>query len=1537
MKFMRIKLLLFFSIFFISPVVLAQKYSKDKKKFIKEFQKSLAEYGRGEFNDFSKKEFPELLFNDQVFNEKKFLKMVEICNQIEQKKLKAYPDVYNYVYSISSFLKTKKSSESFIAWENTVDKFLSARNVKKFVDFIDMSEGLFRDSCIVSFSSFAWYYEGGSFYFEYDKKSSIHFQGGNLVCKLISKKNNNRKFNTIDIIYTSGVYDPIIKKWNGLGGRITWGKVGLDINTNYADINKYDLTLKKSKIKIDSVKIKTKYFDDFVEGVIIDRAFKESGEDNQIYPQFSSYNTRLLIKNIVPNVDYIGGFSLKGASFFGLGKKLNKAQITINQDGSPLIIARGSEVYIKSKNIYINKSTVSFYLSNGDSLYHPGLNFNYDLDKKKIQFTRTNLGIGQSPFQDSYHNIYIYVPKVVWDVGSDNLYFTYEFGTSQEQRIASFESQSYFDPKLYAKLQGQSSVHPLVALSRYCYKYDEYKLSEGSAASALGMTISQAKPMLFRLSNLGFINYDTDNNFITINDKLETFVKAKSGVMDFDNIVFKSDFRPKKLTGYTNDEIKNDSYLQSLQDQHKSQNELRRIKKNFAVLNLNTFDLDISAIDKVLLSEIKQTVVFPSNSQIKLKKNRDFNFSGWIKSGKLEMSVKSAKFEYDSFKLNLMSSDRALFRVMPLREEDSKGFISMFSSISGVSGDILINDPNNKSGVKLGYEHYPKLISTNTSKVFYNNEDIYNSAYDSTRFYYSVFPFQLDSLNDFNENFFRLKGKLVSAGIFPEIEEDLIIMPDYSFGFYTSAPNDGFQFYNTDSKYDNRVVLSNNGLQGEGTINFVHSKSTSNLLTFLPDSTIGIAQFENSSISKGFQFPDVIGEKAYVTYLPKKELLKVKSFPENELFFFNQEANLEGSLTVSPKGIVGSGIMSFDNATLFSNNFKYNSLGIYADTSKFNLKNQNIDKNDNSLAFKTDNVNADVSFKERKGVFKSNEGESLVEFPINQYSCKMDQFTWFMDDLSIEMQTSEDQKSAVNSGVDLLGPNFFSTHPNQDSLNFRAPQAKFDLKEKTIFCQKVEYVDIGDARIYPDSMKLNIRKQAKIDKLFNAKIVANYITRYHKFEKAEVQINARRDYLASGEYPYYDLDSNLTYISMNNIKLDSSYQTQAFGEITQDAAFKLSDKFDYYGDINIYASNPLISFSGAVRINHLCDKFYRNWMAFTSEIDPENIQIPVTKEMKDLDGNPISAGIVWRNSPSTDSIKVYPTFLSQLVDVNDPIIMTSDGYLQYDYGSNEFQIGSSNKLVNRSDKGNYIALHTESCSMSGDGIISLGMDYGDVTIDAVGVMNYNQENEETSMNITARFNIDLDNGLMEGLASKINSIEGLKSMDFSSTTLEQAIVQWDNQEVADKMKDEYVRLGNIKKIPSTIKESITISGLRLSSFNNEKLQDKGLITNVQSAIIVNFYDQPIMKYLPIKAFFQKTYSTSGADMFGTYINIPGGNDYFFHYAMKKKDGTLKVFTNDIDFNANLNNIKEEKRKKKRFKYELTNNSVYLSKFLNFFK
>ena len=105
-----------------------------------------------------------------------------------------------------------------------------------------------------------------------------------------------------------------------------------------------------------------------------------------------------------------------------------------------------------------------------------------------------------APFGDSYHQLDMYVAKMTWKTEDQDVYFTYDFGTSQEQRMASFESKAYFDERLYDRLQGLESVHPLQSLWKYCYKYDEFTINEGKAASALSKTIEQARPILIDLS-----------------------------------------------------------------------------------------------------------------------------------------------------------------------------------------------------------------------------------------------------------------------------------------------------------------------------------------------------------------------------------------------------------------------------------------------------------------------------------------------------------------------------------------------------------------------------------------------------------------------------------------------------------------------------------------------------------------------------------------------------------------------------------------------------------------------------------------------------------------------------------------------------------------------------------------------------------------------------------------------------------------------------------------------------------------------------
>lgn len=1526
---------------FATFALTAQTYSNDREKFVKEFEKQISEFGRGESKAFATDKLPQLLLESTAFPDAYFTKMVATCNKLEEKRFGTYPEIFHYIYSVCAFVEGKQSEKSYTAWHSSVDKLIENKTKSKFTDFIEFSAGFFSVGRIAESSDFSWYYIGGTYDFDYEKNAVINFSGGNLVCR-VEVNSGTKDLRVIDSVHvekTNGVYDPALKKWEGRGGTVTWARVGLDPKTTFAELRGFDVSMKKSSFNVDTVLLTTTYFTKPILGRLGERAFKISRDEDKIFPQFLSFEKKLVIKNIVENVDYIGGFEYKGSSFYGTGSNAEPSSIVVKNNGKPFISAKSPQIIVDGDRIRISRAETSVYFNTGDSLYHPGLDFLFDKEKKIVQLSRTNSGIGQAAFQDRYHQLEIFVPRIVWQIGSDELSFTYEFGTGPEQRIARFESSSYFDERLYDRLQGLSSVHPLVAISQYAYKYDEETMNVGKAASALGMTVEQAAPILIELSNLGFINYDTELGTVHVNPKLQTFVKAKTGTADYDNIIFVADQRPKlakQLEGKSAQEIQSDDYLMYLDSLFTATNNARRLMQEYAHLDLSTMNLNIFAVDNVLLSAKKNTVVIPTGSEVLVRKNRDFNFSGWVYSGKAEINTVAANFIYDEFTIKLLETKETVFNVQPNKRDDGPGLVRMESEISGISGELIIDHKNNKSGSNPLFDMYPRLKVTNNPKIYYNDRSIYRGAYDSTRFYYTLNPFQLDTLHKFLERTLVLKGELTSAGIFPKMTDPVKIMPDYSFGFSTTAPAGGYTFYGTDAKYDNKILLSNNGLQGAGTIKFMQSTSVSkSLLAFLPDSTVGVVDFVNLATEKGVQFPPVKSDEAYITYIPKKNTLRATSMPQKDLEFFDGDAKLKGTLTIQPEGMTGRGMMDLGRATLISDGFSYKRWDVDADTSGFKLKNEDKQAIDEDpFALDTKNVSAHVSFKERLGEFNSNSGESEVNFPVNQYKCMMDKFKWFMDNAEIEMERAADRDIAIDQGVDLKGPNFFSTHPNQDNLQFAAPKARFNARNKVISCEEVEYIDIADARIYPDSMHITIRKKAKMDKFINARIIANYITKFHKFEKAEVEVLARRDYKAQGIYPYYDVDSNVFYITMNDIKPDTAYQTRASGKVAEADGFKLSPQFDYYGDVSIRAANPLIKFSGATRINHNCEKFDRNWMAFTSEIDPKNIQIPVVENMKDLEGQAISAGIVWRDSPMTDSLALYPTFLSALVDPNDPIVITASGYLQFNEDAKEFQIGSLEKLINRMENGNFIALHTESCSMNGEGEISLGMDFGDVEVNSVGVVNYNQTTGETSMNLTSRFKMPLDKGMMQDIAERIVTVEGLKPADFNSTTLEQAIRAWDDVKTSEDFKAKFVTDGEVKKIPDGLDHSMTFTGIRLSSFSGN--QTKGLITDVQSAVLVNMYGKPVMKYVPFSAFYQQIYSGGGGDAFSVLMDIPGQRDYFFSYSMTKKDGTMRIATGDTELSTLLNEMKEDKRKIKNFKYEYTSNSIYRTKFNELF-
>lgn len=1504
----------------------AQTFSNEREKFSKELQKLLTEYGN-DYVKFIKDEFSVMLLEGSQISDERFTNLVATSNLITSKRFGVYPEVYNYIYSIYSLVKSKQSDVSYKAYQNTINQLLNSRNPRSFSDFSESASGFFARRSLSKSSNFEWFYEGGKYEFTYENnRPLIQLSEGDLICRINDVSRSGKYIDSIKIYQITGTYDPTRQKWEGSGGKITWEKVGLAKAETYALLKHSELSLKNTYINADSAQLKTPYFDQLLVGKLAGKAFKINRDLDRVYPQFTSYNTHLKIKDILPNIDYEGPFTLKGSSFIGLGVKNEPAKITIFKADLPFVEVSSNLIQITDKDIMSNQSNIKISLNSGDSIIHPSANFHYLVKEKTIELSRTSSGLGEAPFQDSYHQLYYYVPLLVIKENENKIDFTYQKGTSQEQKLARFESYNFFDERLYDRLQGMSAVHPLVAISKYCYKYDKYEISEGECATALGSTISQAKSLMLQLAALGFINYDTENKKVSVNQKLNNFVKGKAGDKDYDNLILVTDFRPKSLSKYTEEEIQKTPYLQEIQKKYTIENEKRRLLDNFGTFNLGTMEMSLAGVDRITLSDKQNVQLFPDGGSIIVKENRDIDFKGWINAGKSEIYAENSNYNYEENKIYLVKTTTTLFRVSPRDQSHGRQGIPMNTAINNIKGTIAIDLPTNRSGNTNNpiTARYPVLKVNNPSNVYYNQKSLFNGVYDSTRFYYTIEPFTLDSIDNFNDIAWRLKGKLISAGIFPEIHEDLKIMPDYSFGFSTESPSGGFDFYGTGAKYENKVLLSGNGLQGAGTINFIKSTSVSKeLFTFLPDSTVGMVTFVNQPVTSGIEFPQAKSDEAYMTYVPKKKILKAYSTRNSPISMFETEANLDGVAFITPKGMRGKGLIDLKGAEVISQDFDFKNQDILADTSSFRLKNKYKEADESNLVFETNNVKAEISFEERKGNFYSNNGESEVYFPVNQYMCKMDLFTWFMDQDEIAMQKKSEADIDISTGVDLVGPNFFSTHPKQDSLQFRAPKAKYDIKEKTIFCNEVEYIDVADARIYPDSMKLVVRKKAKMDPLDNAKIIANYITKYHTFTDAHVEIKARRDYEATGQYPYYDKDSTATYITMNKISLDTSYQTVATGDVAKEMNFKLSPEFDYYGKLTVKAASPEIMFDGATRIYHDCSNFERNWLAFSSNVDPKNIQIPVGQSKVNLHGEPIAAGIVWRNSNNVDSIMLYPTFLSKMVDKTDPIVVTSQGYLTYDYSTNDYQIASKEKLINRSIKGNFISLNTKTCSLFGEGEIKLGMDHGDVDIKTIGTADYNNKNGETSFNLTAKIELPVDKSIFKDLADKINEVQGLKPMDFVSNTLQNAVTNWATQKESDKLVEDFTINGSVKKIPKELESTLTITGLKMNYYSKPSLNNfKGLITTTKSAVLVNIYDKPIMKYVPFEAFFQQKYSEAGGDWFAFLLDVPGANNYFFNYSMGKKEGVLDIITNDTEMSTTISEMKETKRKKNNFLFQI---------------
>lgn len=1472
---------------FFAPSAEAQtikEFTHEKYQFLEEIRLLLTENASSD----RKKQGRELLevfepiWLSSHFSEREREAIYGTCDLMLKKRMRAYPDFKSYLFSLVSFVSTDQPEDSFDAWQQSIDRLIEGRSRKRFVDFLDFCDNLFADNTLFSSNSTVWRADNSNYQFDIvGDEPIIIFPALKLVC--YAKRDSSV------IEGTSGIYYPVQNIWEGRNGTVYWSRAGFEKTQVYGQLKKYKIKTKASNFEADSVVFYNSfYFDKPLMGKYTDKVLANVTPEKASYPRFDSYNKRLRINNLFQNVDYDGGFSQQGSRFIGRGDDDKLAKVVFKRDKDDFLVITAKAFSIQSDKITSRKGAVTMYLEE-DSITHPGLNFKY-IDKiRQMSLVRGGDGIAQSPFFNTYHAIDMYFEAMTWNIDETQIKMHPITGSSDKS--ANFESEDYFSAQRFDRMLGISRVHPMVEIKDCLAErgYDR-ELTASDVAGCMRASVSSVRPFLMKLANQGFVKYNFDRDAVYVNDRLLDYISYKSMKKDYDVIQINSDIAKKQSPGTQNAGIPSQG--------------VQKTSGQNATLSLlsNSFDLRIEGIKRITLSDSHAVVVQPAGGQIVMQKNRDFLFNGRVYAGKFLYFGKNYRFNYDEFKI-LMPNVDSLVIFVDTEKKNAMGRpmrLPVRTVIEYVNGELIIDEAGNKAGIK-DRPKYPVFNSLKDSYAFYQRGGIQDGAYSRDDFYFQLEPYQFDSLDNFPNSKIKFKGTFKSAGIFPEFEDVLSLQPDYSLGFVRGTPPGGFQVYGGKGTFENDINLSHAGLRGDGVLKYLTSTSVSDNWLFLPTEVNGRAQdmVIDEQLSNP-EYPPVSGTEVFEHWEPFNDFLRIETI-ENPIAMYDG-STIEGTLVDTPEGLTGGGLFSFEQAELESDLFDFKFNEFFSDTADFRLKAEELDIN--ALQFSTVNVNAHVDFTERKGIFKSNGGGSYVDFPVNQYIAFMDQFTWFMDELAIELSASKESRTGGANELQFEGSRFISVHPDQDSLDFYSSAARYDLRTNIIEARNVEFISVADAFIYPDQGNVTVLKKAKMETLENAKIIANNITKYHTIYEAAIDIYAKRDYSGSGLYNYKDEKGAEQVLKFSSIRVDSIKQTLAKGFILEEDAFTLSSDYAFKGDVILHAAKKSLEFQGNTRLSHDCESLDRPWVSFVAELDPEEIYIPIGSSPQNEKKRELSAAVMLNK----DSLGIYSTFLTPAARPTDFKVSTAEGFLFFDKEADEYKISSLNKLTEFNLPGNYLSLNRKTCKTYGEGKLDFGTDLGRMEVIPVGNIIHDTRDNTVAMDMMILMEFFFENSALQKMSKQFIERTDLDGVSFDRPVFSKGIYELLDEKEAEKAIQDITLVGSFRKFPEALNKALFLSDVKMRwDYESGSYKSVGGEIGVGSIQKKQIHKMVAGKLEIIKK--------RGGDQMRLYLELDSKTWYFFYYSRN----LMQAISSDEEFNAAISEVKPDKRKMKNEK------------------
>jgi hypothetical protein len=1310
---------------------------------------------------------------DSLFSKKEQEKIVSTSISLVKRNARPHPHFTHYLSCLVLLKRNKQSSENSNNWEKGLDFLLDTRKTSllSMDRYLVFTIQLIDSSSLYRSGSVDWRIRTHTYRFVVDTAILILIEKTDLVCYA--------KRDSMHIFETSGSFNPITSLWSGKNGLVTWERAGFKSSDVFARLDTYEINMTRSEYTAKQVVFtNTFYFNTSLKGSLIDKVKFNKRPEDADYPQFDSYQKDFRIKNLYKDISYEGGLSMQGSKLVGTGNRMEQAKVFIYRKDTLVLVARSGYFAFKADRINAPKAEIIIKLKN-DSIFHPGLALSFLVPSRELTLSRTDDYTSLSPYFNSYHNIDMTFEQLVWKMNEPVMRFTAQMGSTIGN--ANFESVSFFNNDKYLNMQLMDEIHPLISIRSFSKLMGTEEFLAEDFATYLKKPIAQVKQLLMRMAAQGFLFYDSESDMATIRPRLHDYLAASVAKIDYDVI---------SIPSKTNTPVEN------------------------AIFDLRNYNLIINGVPRIYASDSQNVAIYPANDRIIMKKNRNFQFDGHVQAGLFTFSGKNFNFDYDTFKIEMQKIDSLHIRYLT-EEIDNFGFRKAEDAqnlIQDLTGELFIDKPDNKSGRK-SYPAYPVFHSKENGYVYYDNKKIQDGVYDRERFFFKIYPFTEDSLDNFTRQSMNFNGELASAGIFPVIQETLRLLPDKSLGFKHITADSGLVLYRGKGIFSQEIFLSNTGLTGRGIVNYLTSSFSSDDIIFYPDSLNAFArEFTITEKIQETEFPRVESVLNNIHWMPYQDELYANRTDSTFRMFYNKGV-LAGNLKLQPSGLSGTGRMYFEGAEMVSDDYAFKANEIHADTADFYLKSLHSE----GFTVLTENINADINFNSQNGNFTSNEDYTLVSFPENKYVSFLDHFEWDMNRKELAMGSRTSAPPAVEVAEEgLTGPRYISIDPEQDSLSFISPIAIYDYDSNLIKATAVKYIDIADARVYPENERLTVMPDARLKTLYNAGFVTNRDTRYYTLHNTTLNITGRNSFTGSGYYDYTDEIDQKQTLFFSSLGVDTGKQTIGSGEIVESDEFTLSPNYRFQGKVFMQAARQFLTFDGGALIEQNCDRIQPRWIYFRSQIDPVNIFIPIVDPLIDINRDKIFNGFYIYY----DSVHVYPAFLSGRKNYSDVPLVTSSGFLFYDKAGQQYLIGQKDKLANRNSTGNLLSLHRENCELYGEGRLNLGEKLGQVKLTASGNATHNTLSNQTEMDLLLGIDFYIADNIINIMASEADSMPSLPAVDLNRPEYIKNITQQIGKSKYDAMKSELGLFGSLKEIPAELRHTLLFNDLRMK-WNNE--------------------------------------------------------------------------------------------------------------------